>query len=71
MSTDVKKRRERNVKSSKKTSENNANHFAILGEGEKITSLQQAGRTAKEIGEISARLLSEDTPVLPSWLGGG
>ena len=69
--TDVKKGKERNMKSNKKKSENNANHFAILGEGDKIKSLRQAGRTAKEIGEISARLHSEDTPVLPSWLGSG
>ena len=58
------------MKSNKKKSDNNVNHFAILGEGDMTKSLRQAGRTAKEIGEISARLNSDDTTILPSWLRG-
>ena len=75
-STNVKKTREIHAKSSKKLADNNANHFAVLGE--KTKSLRQAGRTAREIGEISARLRSENTTstplterTLPSWLGSG
>ena len=71
-----KKTGESHAKSSEKLVDNNANHFAVLGE--KTKSLRQAGRTAREIGEISSPLLSEDiasTPILeralPSWLGSG
>ena len=58
------------------TADSNANHFAVLEEKTKI--LRQAGRTAREIGEITASLHSGNITyppssegALPSWPGRG